>query len=500
MPPAEKAGAAVAIPTTNNTPPSQISAENMKVCSLLYIFDVAALGEGDLIAGANTLAAMACAIANVQRPGSRIEDEDGTGVAVGTSVLVSGGLSTSVIAEKIVSGLGSRQNNYVAHLRDWHHLAAREEATSPNTRGFNPGEMMEKDTSTTLYKLQNDVSFPGTVTSAAYAALVKPPAGYGKRDLFNRPSVFVTAAKPAELTKALGHCHLGRPFIHVGLDQAADCPRFGDVCLGAMDGRLTTGPLAETVRGHVLVTDPAELLAEIIHGGDIDGGWLARMPWLTDCAAGPELGIERSATTTPTAARGPAPAKFNGLQARYESAMDLAWGGRFDFRETAPATLKLNGFAPWQAAWVRFLKTMEADLPGITGAARPLLATLMFGLIRIAGAAKAPAGVTWDIADVEPFARWLVRRMANARAALMHAGRQARLERLATTMVHKLDGQAPLKVRDISRMFHHLGAEDCQDALTLLHLRGAVACTDNRWSLKDAAGQRRKPELLTLYV
>ena len=114
MPPAEKAGAAVAIPTTNNTPPSQISAENMKVCSLLYIFDVAALGEGDLIAGANTLAAMACAIANVQRPGSRIEDEDGTGVAVGTSVLVSGGLSTSVIAEKIVSGLGSRQNNYVA--------------------------------------------------------------------------------------------------------------------------------------------------------------------------------------------------------------------------------------------------------------------------------------------------------------------------------------------------------------------------------------------------
>jgi hypothetical protein len=101
---------------------------------------------------------------------------------------------------------------------------------------------------------------------------------------------------------------------------------------------------------------------------------------------------------------------------------------------------------------------------------------------------------------VEPFARWLVRRMANARAALMHAGRQARLERLATTMVHKLDGQAPLKVRDISRMFHHLGAEDCQDALTLLHLRGAVACTDNRWSLKDAAGQRRKPELLTLYV
>ena len=497
MPPADKAGAAVAIPTT----PSQIAPENLKVCSLLYTFDIVALGEGNLIAGANTLAAMACAIANVQRPGSRIEDEDGTGVAVGTSLLVSGGLSTSVIAEKVVSGLGSRQNNFVAHLRDWHHLAAREQAAPPNTRGFNPGELMEKDTSTTLYDLQNDVSFPGTVTSAAYAALVKPPAGYGKRDLFNRPSVFVTAAKPAELTKALGHCHLGRPFIHVGLDQAADSPRFGDVCLGAMDGRLTTGPLAETVRGHVLVTDPAELLAEIIHGGDTNGGWLARMPWLTDCAAGPDLGLVRSAATaTPTAARGQAAAKFNGLQARYEAAMDMAWGGRFDFRETAPATLKLNGFAPWQAAWVRFLKTMEADLPGITGAARPLLATLMFGLTQIAGAAKAPAGVTWCVADVEPFARWLVRRMANARAALMHAGRQARLERLATKIMHKLNDQKPLKIRDISRMCHHLGAEDCQEALSLLLLRGTVACTGSRWFLREAAGQRREPELLTLDV
>jgi hypothetical protein len=113
MPPADNAVAAMPTPTTN-TIASQITPENLKVCSLLYIFGVAALGEGDLIAGANTLAAMACAIANVQRPGSRIEDEDGTGVAVGTSVLVSGGLSTSVIAEKIVSGLGSRQNNYVA--------------------------------------------------------------------------------------------------------------------------------------------------------------------------------------------------------------------------------------------------------------------------------------------------------------------------------------------------------------------------------------------------
>jgi hypothetical protein len=101
---------------------------------------------------------------------------------------------------------------------------------------------------------------------------------------------------------------------------------------------------------------------------------------------------------------------------------------------------------------------------------------------------------------VEPFARWLVRRMANARAALMHAGRQARLERLATKIVHKLDGQAPLKIRDITRMCHQLGAEDCQDALSLLLLRGAVACTDNRWFLRDAVGQRREPQPLTLDV
>lgn len=62
--------------TTNGTPHLE---------NLLTRFGVENLGEGDTVAGANLLAAMACSVANIQRPGSGFMTGDGETIAVGTS-------------------------------------------------------------------------------------------------------------------------------------------------------------------------------------------------------------------------------------------------------------------------------------------------------------------------------------------------------------------------------------------------------------------------------
>ena len=79
----------------------------------LKLTDAERLGESDLIAGANTLAAMAILLANIQRPGSGLETRFGDSITVGTSVIVSGSLSASLVGERVLTGLGEFQNNLI---------------------------------------------------------------------------------------------------------------------------------------------------------------------------------------------------------------------------------------------------------------------------------------------------------------------------------------------------------------------------------------------------
>jgi hypothetical protein len=87
--------------------------KNIARMNLLTRFGVEHLGEGDTVTGANLLAAMACSIANVQRPGSGFVTEGGETIAVGTSLMVSGARSVSLISEKV---LAASHNNLASHL------------------------------------------------------------------------------------------------------------------------------------------------------------------------------------------------------------------------------------------------------------------------------------------------------------------------------------------------------------------------------------------------
>ncbi len=57
--------------------------ETRNLDEFLVVFDAVRLGEGDVIAGANTLAAMAVSIANLQRPGSGLVAADLARVTAG---------------------------------------------------------------------------------------------------------------------------------------------------------------------------------------------------------------------------------------------------------------------------------------------------------------------------------------------------------------------------------------------------------------------------------
>lgn len=87
--------------------------------TLLTTFDAAGLGEGegDPVAGTNLLAAMAITLANISRPGSGIESPGLGRIRAGASLLASGGFSSSLIADRVVTELTIRQNNLTAQLR-----------------------------------------------------------------------------------------------------------------------------------------------------------------------------------------------------------------------------------------------------------------------------------------------------------------------------------------------------------------------------------------------
>ena len=477
-----------ALALTAQPPPAKTS-DLQKVGRLLDAFGATALGEGDLVAGANVLAAMACSLANLQRPGTGLVDKDGAKLPVGTSLLVSGSLSAGLVGERVLSGLATRQNNLAAHLREWCRKAEIEMAKPLNTRRFDPAAMLEQGGSSVLFELHKEAGMSNFVDPHLGKALIAPPKGQGKRDLHDRPLVYVTAGKPAELTKTLERSHLGRPFVHVAVHGPAACPRFDECCTAVMDGSLAAGPLSETVHGCVIATDPFDSLAEVVRAADgRSASWITRMLWLTDSAAGPEPG-----DITPDKAK----VGLDDIQGRYEAAMDAAWEARLDYSKHAPGDVSCE-WPRIQAEWITFLRGMEAEIPGITGMARPLLATLIVGLSRLANIRVTAKDFELAAEDIMALARWLVRRMANARAAMLHTEHEARLQRMCTKIIHKLAGSPPLTVRDFTRSIKYLNADDCREGLLLLQARGAVTCLGNTWCVAAAAGGQLQP--LTLNV
>jgi hypothetical protein len=179
------------------------SEDTQKALQLLDTFDAVNLGEGDIASGANVLVAMSVALAAIHKPVTGlVVTTTGERIGVGTSIVVSGGHSQTLVAEKVAAPVAECQNNLVANLREWAHIAAAETAKPKQMREFDPALLLEIGTGSALYDLHTEPLFPGQ-QSELVSGLIKPPILQGKRELHNRPAFFICANDANSLSHQL---------------------------------------------------------------------------------------------------------------------------------------------------------------------------------------------------------------------------------------------------------------------------------------------------------
>jgi hypothetical protein len=299
--------------------------------------------------------------------------------------------------------------------------------------------------------------------------MLRRPAAADFEELRDQHVIFAAKGATGNLADILDHAHRGRPCLHVELDKAPHFARVARQCLDVMDGRGSTGLNSQTVRGTVIATDPAGILGEAMRTEGVVGQLVSRMILLIDGNAGPEPG-EPEANTKLVA--------LDSLGMRYRTSMEQAWGSRLDHRKPGPVLINCDFYSS-QARWIAFLKTQEAAVPGITGTARNLLATLVFGLDRIANSMRVPKGFSWNLNQIEALARFLVHRMANARSAVLYSAQSARRRELEEKILKKL-GSDCLTPRLLARRFHNLSVGLCREILFDMEADGKLLRIDDR--------------------
>ena len=148
-----------------------------------------------------------------------------------------------------------------------------------------------------------------------------------------------------------------------------------------------------------------------------------------------------------------------------------------------PQIVRAN-FTKSQHRWTGFLGEMERSLPGISGAARNLLATLVFGLHELSRCAGRKR-LEFKVLAVEAFARFLVRRMANARATIIHAAEVARRKSQISRVFKKLSDM-PIDARVVYKNLK-IAANDCHGCLRWLEASNLARQLDSRWERVEGA-------------
>ena len=425
---------------------------------LYHAFGISSLGEGDPIAGANLLVAMASALAALQKPGCCLMDSLGSTIGVGTSLIVTGPLSVALVDEKILSGMALRQDN-LAHLLRREHSKNRgtmdgcclHPVTSPDFGESLRESFVENPSLPSILLDQN--------TERLMGLLLRDPSPSTLLDLRERPAVFVRGSKPAQLAKQLNQSHLGRPFVNARIDELGDFARLGGIVAAVTGGRGTT-----------IITDPDGLLSDVLRTGPPATNWASRTIWLGDGQAG----IESSEN------RGGSGSVLDAIQSRFNIAMDIAWGSRIGNLSHA-AEVRVE-FSEGQMRWIEFLRKLEPSFSGITGTARNLHATLLFGLQALVGAVNVPSGFKLQVEQVGALAKWVVERMILVQGEVKRLAESVRRQRLEVSVILKL-GDGPLCARDLVRKFHALPTEECFGVLHDLQAAGRVHHSGGRWRL-----------------
>ena len=478
---ADSAPAGNSRPTNHGT---MTSREQKHLQQLLTTFDAAGLGEGDLDAGANLLAAMAITLANLAGPGSGLRTKEGRLIPVGCNLLASGPLVTSMILDEVVTPVGRCQDNLLAQLsqlvEDDKAEEARGERNLPRRWELSKGAEASSGENAVFRLMINGPDAERLIGSEEddwVEAVTRAPS-QRPGDLIRRPRCYIAAPTPRLLEGQLSDAHLGQALVVIGLDRATDATAFGDLCPALMDGLLPAGPSGQTVRGRLLVTDSSGVLQGAATVTGDKANWLERLLPLVDGGAGPDF--------PQPPAEGGRIVRLPDLTGRFEHAVRLLFANRLNSHEPQPDEYDLSKLQP---RWMSFLSDMERSLPGITGTARRLLASLLFGLRRLVGAAKAPEGFKYYCDGVEALARHLVCRAANARTATLRAAELAERQSQIERIFWKLKAaQGRIQTRAIYRNVRQLSAADCRESLEWMEAaRLACRVEADTWELIEGA-------------
>jgi hypothetical protein len=450
--------------------------ESKHLQNLLTIFDARALGEGDATVGANLLAAMALTLSNLARPGSGIQTPDMRLIEVSCNLLASGARLTDMIRDEVITPAGRFQNNILAHVgrllesdkeqnerplqslaREWNIL--RSGAPSVGESKFLG--LMTLDPKSNLVPEGVDDAWLDVVDIAPN------PNFY---DMVRSPRAFIAAASPGMLDRQLGGIHAGQAFITIALNRASDAGRFGDLCLALMNGLTPLGPSGESTRGRLMVTDPGNVLPEAARQAGDQTTWLGRLVWLVSGNVGPEL--------PPQHVTGGKVVRLSHVPARFEHAAQQIFANRMNLRRTQPLIYKMD-FTQNQIRWMEFLEELESSLPGISGTARHLFAALVFGLRRIFEAAETPQDFNDLVSGIEALARFLIRRMASARAAILFSAEEAQKRFWKQKILNNLS-EGCFENRDVCRLLRQPVAV-CEPVLLEMATEGSLARRGKKW-------------------
>ncbi len=436
---------------------------------LLQRFSALSLGEGDINAGANALAAMALSLSNLLRPDSIALSLDGASVSLGSSFLVTGALSSGVVTDRVVNPLRYFQNNILSHVAHLGEIEARRKKVNtdagmnikpgPDGPHFNMESMIEE------------------IQKAGYAAdklkyfqgLLRPPTGRIVSPIREQPFLFATAAQTATVSNLMKTAHAGRPLLHLVLKEQGDGRKFAQVGSEVLDGCTLEEPFMRSVKGNWMITDPGQVMCGPAESKDQVPSWLSRMLWLTDLNDGPGFDLGEASKY--------APEVFEPLSA-YKAAMEFVLSRRLDEHPYAHTfESPIFNFQVNQSEWIEYLRGMERSLPGITATLRTLPASLYYGLLQIR---KFKPEVGRIVADwVLSFSRVLVARMIHAHQRISAERKEAKMEGIVYKLQERLT-TFPQKERDIYRPIG-IPANDCREGLQVLASRGIAAREGDRW-------------------
>ncbi len=438
--------------------------EASALSTLQDTFDVTALGSGDPVVGFNVLAAKACTLANLAPDDGSVIHDNCLVARLGTSLLVHGGASAGGVVDGIISEVITRQANLTLHCQTYLGLRVKNQ---DNPHAVIPKNRSESDAANLfLNALHPEQPVFGQRADFWKDAMLTAP-NEGDLYLAARPKFLISAGKPGELDSQLKGLRPGRPLVHLGFSGPQDLTTFSETVPALLESRY---PLeGGVVRGNIIVTDPMRVLEAAASDPNVKSGWLGQLLWLTDGEAGPQPSggeIHHAPGANPM------------IIERFQAALTNLMARRLSSYQDEPLKpLKLAaGVEPANKRWTHFLRKMEPSLPGISGACRNLLTSLVFGLGEMARIEKA---LKFTVAGVEAFARYLVRRMANARMTILCAGEIARMQQL----VGKIFGKISSGVSCERRIFknHKIAAVEGDKCLRWLVEAGLVFRGSEGW-------------------